>query len=193
MPQMSDSEEDLPPGIFLHESLSERLKKHGIQRSRRKPEDSGAAEARSRPAAGALERLRCPMQDQTTFIFFDPAAAHASRCPRAPRGGAPFSRSNEPFGTILGIPDIYVAHSKRCDHCPVAPVPSWLIIDLVLLHTIWHVQAEHPTPCTITASAWFSPAHSACHCACRACHGDVRTAWVCSEPIRESRTVACAV
>ena len=28
------------------------------------------------------------------------------------------------FGTILGISDVYVARSQRCDHCPVAPVPS---------------------------------------------------------------------
>ena len=57
---MSDSEEELPPGNLLPERLSGGAQKHGIQRSRLNPEASGAAEARSRPAAGALERIQRP-------------------------------------------------------------------------------------------------------------------------------------
>ena len=149
--QMHDSGEFLHLSNLLPRGVSGGTQKHDIQRSRRYPEASGAAEARSRRGVGAVERIRCPKLILRTFIFFDPWPAHASCCPRASRGDAPFSRSRGPFGTILGVPDTYVARSKRCDHRLVAPVPSWLIIDLVLLHTIWHVQAEHPTPCAMKA------------------------------------------
>ena len=50
------------------------------------------------------------------LFFFDPATAHASCCPRAPRGDAPFSRSRGPFGTIPGVPDISGARCARCAH-----------------------------------------------------------------------------
>ena len=52
---MSDSEEDLPPGKLLPESLSERLKKHEIHRSRPSPKAPGAAKARSRRAVDVLD------------------------------------------------------------------------------------------------------------------------------------------
>ena len=66
---MSDSEEDLPPGKSLPESLSERLKKHEIQRSRRSPKAPGAAKARSRRAVDVLDRPRCPTEFLRTFVF----------------------------------------------------------------------------------------------------------------------------